>query len=74
MKKLKTMDKILVLMAVFLFVFTVIMIIIFCFKDAVPDVLIEKVFMCCVGEGGFMGAIQVAKVIMENREVKEDVS
>ena len=64
---MKTMDKILVLMAVFLFLFTVTMIVIFCFMGDVPNTLIERVFISCLGEGGVMGAIQVAKVIKEKK-------
>ena len=70
--KIKTMNLILLLIAVFLFLFTIAMIVIFCVKGATPDILIEKVFVACVGEGGFMGAIQIAKVITSRRKENDN--
>lgn len=67
-EKIKTMDKVLILMGIFLFAFTITMIILIYKSGGSFDVLIEKVFMACVGEGGFMGAIQIAKVIKKEKE------
>lgn len=68
---MKTMDKILLLVAVFLFIFTVTMIVVFCIYEAIPDTLVDKVFFACAGEGGFMAVIQTAKVIC-TKETKND--
>lgn len=61
--KINTMDKVLVLMGIFLFAFTVTMIVLIYRSGQSFDVLIERVFTACVGEGGFMGAIKIAKVL-----------
>lgn len=63
MKKIKTMDKVLILMGIFLFAFTVTMTILIYLSGGTFDTLIDRVFTACLGEGGFMGAIQIAKVI-----------
>lgn len=68
--KLKTMDKILIIMAVAMCIFTIAMVVIFCIFQAVPDTLITAFFGACGAEGGFMGVIQVAKKIMEGKGEK----
>lgn len=72
MKKRGAMDIILILMGIFLFLFTITMIVIFCVKGATPDTLIDRVITCCIGEGGIMGMIQVAKVIKDKKEEDND--
>lgn len=59
--EVKAMDTILVFMAVFLIVFTITMIVLFCVFQAVPDTLITSVFTCFGAEGGFMSLIQITK-------------
>lgn len=50
MKKLNTLDKILIGCASFLIIFTVVMIVIFILFQSVPDTLIEAVFGLLGGE------------------------
>jgi len=72
-KKMKTMDKILICLGIFLFVFTITMIICIYRTGGSYDTLIEKVFQGCLGEGGIMGVIQTAKVLKgESKEDNDD--
>lgn len=59
--KLGTMDLILLLIGVFLAVFTAVMIVIFCITGSTPDTLITCVFGICGVEGGVMGWIKTSK-------------
>lgn len=59
--KLGTMDLILLLIGVFLAVFTSVMIVIFCITGSTPDTLITCVFGICGVEGGVMGWIKTSK-------------
>lgn len=68
---IKTMDTILILMGLFLFAFTIAMIVIFIKYQAVPDTLITSVFACFGAEGGFMAVIKTAK--LKNEKEEEDV-
>ena len=66
MKKKKTisdkfMDKALILIGAFLFVFTVVMIVTFWFKSDIPDVLVTAIFAACASECGVMGWIKNTK-------------
>lgn len=57
----KTMDVILIIMGVFLLLFTVCMIIFFCLYGAIPDTLVTCVFATLAGECGIMGWIKTSK-------------
>lgn len=61
MKNKKFLDRVLVILALFLFAFTVSMIIIFCVKDSIPDTLIISVFGACTGEVSICGWIKAIK-------------
>ena len=50
-KKLNTLDKILLFCAVSILVFTLVMIVIFCIFQSVPDTLIVSFFGVFTGEG-----------------------
>lgn len=58
---MKTMDVILILIGVFLLLFTVTMTIVFIVCGSVPDTLITCVFAALGGECGVMGWIKTAK-------------
>ena len=60
-KELGTMDRILIILGIFLFLFVITMIVIFCVKGATPDTLIMSVFGLCAVEGGVMGWIKTRK-------------
>lgn len=62
------MNIILILMGLFLFIFTIAMIVIFIKYQAVPDTLITSVFACFGAEGGFMAVIKTAKLKNEKEE------
>ncbi len=59
------MDFVLAVMFVALMIFTVVMVVIFCVFQAVPDTLIQCFFTAFGAEGGFMAAIMIAKKLTE---------
>lgn len=67
MKK-KTMDFILILIGISVFIFTGIMIWMYYILGSIPDTLCTCFFVACTGECGFMGWIKTAKVRQEERE------
>lgn len=58
---MRTMDKILIVIAAVLITFTITMIITFWHTGNVPDTLITAVFGACLGEFGFMAWIKTTK-------------
>ena len=68
MKKRKTMDIILVVIAVTLFVFAAIMIWLYYCTGGIPDTLCTCVFGVCGGECGVMGWIKTTKDRNKDRE------
>ncbi|MBQ7930551.1 MAG: hypothetical protein IJ334_05995 [Clostridia bacterium] len=70
MKKLGTMDLILLLLGVFLALFTTAMTVIHCITGSTPDTLITCVFGICGVEGGVMGWIKTAKMKKLNGNCK----
>lgn len=66
-KELGTMDRILIILGVFLFLFIVTMIVLFCVKGSTPDTLIVSVLGACTVEGGIMGAIERRKITIRNK-------
>ena len=60
-QKLGTMDLILLVIGIFLALFTVAMIVIHCITGSTPDTLITCVFGICGIEGGVMGWIKTSK-------------
>lgn len=68
MKKLNTLDKILLISYISLLIFTVVMTVIFCFKDAVPDTLVVSFFAIFTGEAGFCTYIWKHKISKKNKE------
>ena len=60
-KVMRTTDKILILIGIFLLVFTAVMIKLFDAHGAVPDTLITCVFAATTGELGIMGWIRTTK-------------
>lgn len=72
-KKLHTMDVILVVIAIFLLLFTVSMLWLYRQTGGIPDVLCTCVFTMCAGECGIMGMIQTTKQKQKDRQyVLED--
>lgn len=63
MKKLGTMDLILLVIGVFLALFTTVMTVIHCVTGSTPDILIDNVFKLCGVEGGVMGVIKSVKIL-----------
>lgn len=57
----RTMDIVLIVIAIVLIVFTVTMVITFWHMGSVPDILITAVFGACLGEFGFMAWIKNVK-------------
>lgn len=70
-KMIGVMNIILILMGLFLFIFTIAMIVIFIKYQAVPDTLITSVFACFGAEGGFMAVIKTAKLKNEKEEIED---
>ena len=67
-KRMKTRNKILIIVSIFLLVFIIAMTVIFCVKGSVPDTLIEKV----LGVGGIVdvmtAVIAVADMVLERKK------
>lgn len=67
-KSMNTMDKILLIIGIFLLLFTIIMIWMFSTYNTVPDTLITCVFAATTGELGVMGWIKTCKERKRERE------
>ena len=59
--KMGTLNKILIVIAGALLVFTITMIVIFCKYQSVPDTLIVSFFGACTGECGLSAIIRIMK-------------
>ena len=71
---MKTMDIILIIVAVLVIAFTVTMILVFLKYAMVPDTLITCFYAAMASECGIMGWIKTAKVRNQEREwMKEDL-
>lgn len=66
-KRMGAMDRILIVLGVFLLCFIVGMIVIFIQKDSIPDTLVQCVFGACGLEGGVMGWIKTTKERRQDR-------
>lgn len=66
-QELGTMDRILLVLGVFLLVFVAVMVALFAIFQAVPDTLIVSVFGCAGLECGVMGAIKTRKDAIRGR-------
>jgi len=66
--KLKTMDLILIIIAVFLLTFTITMIWIFLAYGQIPDTLVTSVFLITGGECGAMAWIKTSKQRIQERK------
>nr|DAM32646.1 MAG TPA: transmembrane protein [Caudoviricetes sp.] len=78
-KKVRTMDVVLVTIAIFLLLFVVAMIWLYYRTGAIPDTLCTCVFAACGGECGVMGWIKTTKdrltertFILEDREYEKE--
>ena len=67
-KSMNTMDKILVIIGIALFAFTIEMIVLFKQYGMVPDTLITCVFAALAGECGIMGWIKTCKERNKERD------
>ncbi len=63
MKKFGTMDLILLIIGIFLTVFTAAMTVIHCITGSTPDTLIQCVYNACGFECGAMGVIKSVKIL-----------
>ena len=70
--KWNVFDRILLALALFLLVFSVIMVIVFCLYQSVPDSLIVAVFGMASGECGFMAWIKRGKDSLENKNKNKE--
>lgn len=62
-----TMDRILVVLAVFLLFFIATMVVLFVRYQSIPDTLCNCVFAACGAEGGIMGWIKTTKEKRQDR-------
>lgn len=71
--KKSTMDKILILVAVFILLFTALMITLYILTGGIPDTLVTCVFAICGGECGILGWIKTTKErIQDRKQQRED--
>lgn len=68
--KLGTMDRILVILGIFLLCFVVAMTVIFVVCGSIPDTLVTCVFGICGIEGGVMGWIKTSKQKLQKLKSK----
>lgn len=67
-KDVRTMDVILVVIAVFLLLFIITLLILYYITGAIPDTLCTCVFTICGGECGVMGWIKTTKERRKDRQ------
>lgn len=67
----KTMDIILILIGISVFIFTIVMIWLYLMTGSIPDTLCTCFFVACTGECGFMGWIKTAKTRVQDHEWQE---
>lgn len=67
-KEVRTMDVILIFIAIFLLAFIVTMIVLYYITGAIPDTLCTCVFAACGGECGVMGWIKTTKERQRDRK------
>lgn len=67
-KNIKTMDVVLVVIAVFLLVFVFVMVWLYLRTGGIPDTLCTCVFAACGGECGVMGWIRTTKDRQRDRQ------
>ena len=67
-KSIKTMDRILIILGIFLFIFVFTMIWLYIRTGAIPDTLCTCVFAACGGECGVMGWIKTTKDRFRERQ------
>lgn len=72
-KSIKTLTAILLAVGIFDVLFIITMIIIFCIKDVVPDVLIQCVLGASGVEAFVSAAIQICKIIVKKERGNSDV-
>lgn len=60
-KKIGTLDKVLIFLAIFMVLFVIAMIVLHIVTGSTPDVLIGCVFAACIGEFSVTGIIQTNK-------------
>lgn len=65
---MKTLDLILLIVAIITLAFTISMIVIFCQYNMIPDTLVTCFFACVGSECGICGWIKTAKVRHEDRK------
>lgn len=73
-QKFGTMDLILLVIGIFLALFTTAMIVIHCITGSTPDTLITCVFGICGVEGGVMGWIKTSKNKLQKLKSKRENS
>lgn len=67
-KEIRTMDVVLVVIALFLLVFVTVLIILYYLTGGIPDTLCTCVFAICGGECGVMGWIKTTKERKQERK------
>lgn len=67
-KEVRTMDVVLVVIALFLLVFVTVLIVLYYLTGGIPDTLCTCVFAICGGECGVMGWIKTTKERKQERK------
>ena len=68
---MKTSNKVLIVMGLFAMIFIIVMTIVFCVKDAVPDTLIQYTLGAGGVEALLLAGIKISKVRAGKREEEE---
>lgn len=67
-KSVRTMDVVLIFIALVLIIFVAVMILLYYYTGGIPDTLCTCVFACCGGECGIMGWIKTTKERQKDRQ------
>lgn len=67
---IKTMDRILIIMGIFLFLYIIAILTIYCIFGTYPETMTHDIIYGCLGEGGIMGIIKVVNTVSQSLEKK----
>ena len=66
------MDKILIIIGLFLLVYITAILVIYCITGSYPETMTHDIIYGCLGEGGIMGVIKVFNTIFKKKENEQN--
>lgn len=71
-QKMRTRNKVLLILGLFIAVFIIAMVVTFWVKDSVPEVLIDRVLQLCSIEGGLLAWLTSIERVTNRKTTKEE--